>query len=248
MDNNKRNILLATLIVVGVAVGIGITGLLKFSQNDAVPSSYEPTATQEEGEGENSEDKQADNENNTIVDENLAIAQPNQKELEEQNKQTSANKRDEIFTQQNGLVRFSAFPAQVYRGEWVNMGDECVNCEGGPQSALKKQHIDFAGSYVLYTLPQGENQTIVGAVNVQNGDVVEFPAIYKEVGAPFDLRISSQANSNLVWIQGVDASNQDIYRIDAFALKNGEIERVQSFELSFLSTILAPASLDTLSF
>lgn len=242
MDNNKRNILLATLIVVGIGVGIGVTGLLKIGENQAMPSSYEPTANQDAQDEEASDEMQA----NGV--ENLPDTQPDLKEgpqeTQEQKRQMSANKRDEIFTQQNGLVRFGAFPAEVYRGEWVSMGDECVNCEGGPQNALKKQSVDFAGSYALYTLAQGDNQTIVGAVNVQNGEVIEFPAMYKEVGAPFDLRTSSRANSNLVWIQGVDANNPDIYRIDAFVLKNGEIERIQGFEISFLSQIFAPNSLE----
>lgn len=239
MDNNKRNILLATLVVLGVAIGIGVTALFKFAGNEAIPSSYEPTLAQE---GEPSDEAQSN------AGENLPTTQPDERELAQQATQTNLNKRDEVFAQQNGLMRFSAFPAQVYRGEWVSMGDECVNCEGGPQSALKKQRIDFAGSYVLYTLPQGDNQTIVGAVNVENGEVVEFPAVYKEVGAPFDLRTFSQANSNLAWVQGIDATNPDIYRIDAFVLKNGEIERVQGFEISFLSQILTPQPLDTAPF
>ena len=79
------------------------------------------------------------------------------------------------------------------------------------------------------------------AVNVENGEVLEFPTIYKEVAPPFDVSVLAKPDSALIWLKGVDSKNPDAYKIEAYVLQNINLKRVQSFAIGF--TI--PESLDS---
>ena len=140
----------------------------------------------------------------------------------------------DIFSQERQIPQFQEYPANLYQGQFMSADESCVNCEGGPQEALKRGIIDFGGKYALYKIQPNNGEIIVGAVNVENGEVLEFPTIYKEVAPPFDLSILSKPNSTLVWIKGVDVKNPDVYKIEAYELKGGNLKKVQGFEIHFI--------------
>ena len=209
----KKNLSLVLLMCVGVGIGVGISEIYKHTHEQKfIPNQYTPQ----------------DSDINSTQTQNL----------EQSTQESTESTLDSVITQDifyktHQIPQFQEYPATMYQGQFMKADESCINCEGGPQEALKRGVIDFAGKYALYTLKPNNGEIILGAVNVENGEVLEFPTLYKEVAPPFNLNVFAKPQSNLIWVQVVDSKNNDIYTIAAYVLKNGSFQKIQSFEIGF---------------
>lgn len=249
----KKNLSLVLLMCVGVGIGVGISEIYKHTHEQKfIPNQYTPQdsdidstqaqnleqSTQESTEStldsvitqDSTQDKPISESRDSVesLDPNAQTPQTNTID----SKPDTAIAQD-IFYKTHQIPQFQEYPATMYQGQFMKADESCINCEGGPQEALKRGVIDFAGKYALYTLKPNNGEIILGAVNVENGEVLEFPTLYKEIAPPFNLNVFAKPQSNLIWVQGVDSKNNDIYTIAAYVLKNGSFQKIQSFEIGF---------------
>lgn len=262
----KKALSLVLLMCVGIGIGVGISELGKhLHTQEFIPNQYEPTA-QSTLDSQNGALENLDNDSQALVQgatplldsQNLRASpsqnaqsqdildskNPNMADTTQENAQDPALQSaiaQDIFSQERQIPQFQEYPANLYQGQFMSADESCVNCEGGPQEALKRGIIDFGGKYALYKIQPNNGEIIVGVVNVENGEVLEFPTIYKEVAPPFDVSVLAKPDSALIWLKGVDSKNPDAYKIEAYVLQNINLKRVQSFAIGF--TI--PESLDS---
>lgn len=256
----NKNLSLVLLVCIGIGIGVGISELGKhFHTQDFIPNQYDPTAQQDSiqdsAQPELAQDSQVQNlkeqlaqspqehsqEDSQIVDVPTPTTQANTPEEHTIDSTPNIAIAQDIFSQERQIPQFQEYATSIYQGQFVHADESCVNCEGGPQEALKRGIIDFGGKYAIYTLKPNYGEIIIGVVNVENGEVLEFPTIYKEVAPPFDVHILAKPDSELIWLKGVDSKNPDVYKIEAYVLKNGNFTKVQGFEIRFA----IPESLDS---
>ncbi|MFC3867710.1 hypothetical protein [Helicobacter equorum] len=218
----KKNLSLLLLICMGVGIGVGISKIYKHTHEQKfIPNQYTPQDSQD-------------------------IDSTQTQNLEQSTQESTLDSviTQDIFYKTHQIPQFQEYPATMYQGQFMKADESCINCEGGLQEALKRGIIDFGGKYALYTLKPNNAEIMLGAVNVENGEVLEFPILYKEVTPPFKFNVFAKPQSNLIWVQGVDSKNNDIYTIGAYILKNGSFQKIQSFEIVFsTSENLTPQSL-----
>ncbi|HIV48743.1 hypothetical protein [uncultured Helicobacter sp.] len=265
----KKTSHLLLLMCVGIGIGVGISELSKhLHTQEFIPNQYNPTAQNSQDTQDTDSQNPAQDLKSTLtqdsqnLEENLAPnTQPSQDSQNQtqdlpnpplaqtETLETNVTPQDpalstaiaqDIFSQERQIPQFQEYTTSIYQGQFMSADESCVNCEGGPQEALKRGIIEFGGKYALYQLKPNSGEIIIGAVNVENGEVMEFPTIYKEVAPPFDVSILAKPDSDLIWLKGVDSKNPDTYKIEAYTLKSGNLKKVQSFEIHFV----IPESLD----
>lgn len=248
----KKNLSLLLLMCAGIGIGVGISEISKqLHTQDFIPNQYSPNAQDSQNLGENVQNLTQDSidlnksqslelpENATSLAQDDSLNTPQTENPDtlfapQDSRDSTMVIVQDIFSQERQIPQFQEYPTNIYQGQFMSADESCVNCQGGPQEALKRGIIDFGGKYALYRLKPNNDEIIIGAVNVENGEVLEFPTIYKEVAPPFDLSILSKPSSTLVWIKGVDVKNPDVYKIEAYELKGGNLKKVQGFEIHFI--------------
>lgn len=255
----KKNLSLLLLICMGVGIGVGISKIYKHTHEQKfIPNQYTPQDSQDIDSTQTQNLEQSTQEStldsvitqDSIQDKSIVESKdPTDPNVQTPQTSTIDFKPDTVITQDifyktHQIPQFQEYPATMYQGQFMKADESCINCEGGPQEALKRGIIDFGGKYALYTLKPNNAEIMLGAVNVENGEVLEFPILYKEVTPPFKFNVFAKPQSNLIWVQGVDSKNNDIYTIGAYILKNGSFQKIQSFEIVFsTSENLTPQSL-----
>ena len=238
---NKKNLSFLFLVFIGIGLGIGISELLKLRKT-SLDSSQQNIVESADSKIPNQRDRNED----SYPQDSQNIEQPSTQET--QNNINTQDFKDsiyvetgdiklEMFNQQHKILQFKDYPANIYQGMLFSADESCVNCEGGPQEALKKGIIEYAGNFGVYKLQENIGEIVVGVVDMRNGESLELPVSYKEVGAPFDLEVLSRANSALLWVKGVESKNADFYSISAYVLEDGTFKLLQSFKIPLNSDL-----------
>lgn len=230
---NKKNLSFLLLVLVGIGFGIGISELLrlrKTSLNLPQQNTLE-SADSKNPQIENPQDSQNTTQMSIQENQDGADAQDSKDLPKDSIYVETGDIKLEMFNEQHKILQFKDYPANIYQGALFGADESCVNCEGGPQEALKKGVIEYAGNFAVYKLQGNIGEIIVGVVDMRNGESLELPVSYKEVSAPFSLEVLSKANSTLLWVKGVESKNADFYSISAYVLEDGILKLLQSFKI-----------------
>lgn len=241
---NKKNLSFFLLVLVGMGLGIGVSELLKLRKTslDIPQQSIVESADSKNPQIENPQDSQNIEQTSTQEAQNSTNAQDSKDSIYVE----TGDIKLEMFNEQHKILQFKDYPANIYQGVLFSADESCVNCEGGPQEALKKGIIEYAGNFGVYKLQGNIGEIIVGVVDMRNGESLELPVSYKEVSAPFSLEVLSRANSALLWMKGVESKNADFYTISAYVLEDGAFKLLQSFKIPLNADLLQNQDLQIL--
>ena len=185
----KKNLSLLLLMCAGIGIGVGISEISKhLHTQDFIPNQYSPNVQDSQNLGENAQNLTQDSidlnksqslelpENATSLAQDDSLNTPQTENPDtlfapQDSRDSTMVIVQDIFSQERQIPQFQEYPTNIYQGQFMSADESCVNCQGGPQEALKRGIIDFGGKYALYRLKPNNDEIIIGAVNVENGEV-----------------------------------------------------------------------------